>query len=170
MLNTISWQDYAIALAAILALYYVVSISWLFANDIKQWLRRRTDNASPQSADEEDAMPGTPQLESHRGESLRAEDSHTRHDVAYEASMYFASVADLLEEVKILTEVVVDSKATPDQTIGLFKDLLRRYPQLAGTSYRDTLNISFHHSLSAIGMQYPTTIINTWWSSTASNS
>jgi hypothetical protein len=56
-------------------------------------------------------------------------------------ALVIGTIADLLEEVKTLVQVIVDCEGDKEESISMFQSLLSKYTQLAETKFRTAINM-----------------------------
>jgi hypothetical protein len=78
--------------------------------------------------------------------------------------LLIGSIADLLQEVKTVSQLIAECKSDKAEGESLFRTLLLRYPNLRSTTYRDAINL---YILDAARNQFSFDLsspeINTWW-------
>ena len=183
MFNSISWQDFLTTLAIAAGSYYVITALLLFSGEIKSIFAQRQSKAivAEELEDQNDSNESNDLMGKVKYETLvnvphekvvEPEEIETQPpreaEEAIEAkvlspeALLVGSVADLLEEIKIiLNELTTGNK---DEIALLFQSLLSRYPQLIGTNYQEEINLFLLDALathSAYGFELNE--IKSWW-------
>jgi hypothetical protein len=83
-------------------------------------------------------------------------------------NLLVGSVADLLEEIKTLVELIGEYKSSKAESQAFFNALFLRYPQLTKTSYQEAINIYLldtarHHFSFEVSLPE----IASWWTTPA---
>ena len=162
MFNSISWQEFFLLIGLSALAYYSLTILLLFRTEVFSLFRDRFSrsppvNQVPDVPDSEPGMMGNVQ----KGEpvSLRTSlDSARDIEVfpsnegpesfseveqmpsAQDPSLLIGSVADLLQEIKTLVELIAQYKSPKEEATSLFQTLLLRYPHLRDSIYLEPVN------------------------------
>jgi hypothetical protein len=77
-------------------------------------------------------------------------------------TLLIGTIADLLQEIKALAEVV--SISSKEESISFFKSLLQRFSKLRGTHYEDAVNVFIYNSCKEqCGFDLQPNEIKSWW-------
>lgn len=181
MLSSITWQEYISTIAILGGGYYVISFSLLYYREILQGCKSRfVSTASPaQKFIPDDTIMGgvnqddsSPSIRSNtiapediaiaptanEPDTIDIKDTNQRDD------LIIGSVADLLEEVKHLLQLIKDDRMGIEESSTLFNALLIRYPHLAVTAYKDAITL---YICNAAKNQLPFELqhrqVSDWW-------
>lgn len=156
MFSSISWQEFISTALVVIAIYYVIAFLVLYSRDFISKFRKTSSAKESTPLDEEvssevslmgpvkkDALEKYHQnLDSH---DLTVEPSDSTASIANtEDALLIGTVSDLLNEIKVLTRVLSESKGSKDDGSPMFQSLLSNYPQLLGTKYQDSISIFIH--------------------------
>ena len=84
-------------------------------------------------------------------------------------TLLIGTIADLLQEIKALTEVV--STSNKEESVSFFKSLLQRFSKLKGTHYEDAVNVFIYNSYKEqCSFDLQPNEIKSWWVEEESNS
>jgi hypothetical protein len=74
------------------------------------------------------------------------------------------SVADLLEEIKTLIQLISEYKSTKPESREFFHALFIRYPQLAGTTYQEAVSLYICETArSQVSFDLTHSEVSSWW-------
>ncbi len=163
MFKTITWEIYTITALTIGLVYYVISALLLYRSELIRWLKSQPSSSQPPSRETEsiathdNVMGGiNPSEAAQRTSSADPEtiavSTHDEipEDIVLSSSnsslsrndhLLVGSVADLLEEIKTLIQVIAEYKSSKPESRAFFHALFIRYPQLAGTSYQEAISL-----------------------------
>jgi hypothetical protein len=162
MFDALSWNEFLLIIVLILTGYYVF-VSLLFYRREISLSVQNIKKASPLSTDKHvlevkeendllgkaqpDVLPNSAHVTSTDSDQLQfsapeqkekqSENSHSDNQEA----LLIGTVADLLEEIKTLVQVIVDCEGDKDESISMFQSLFLKYPQLAETKFRTAINM-----------------------------
>ncbi len=169
MLNTISWSEYLTCIALLIAGYYTITGIFYYRADISSRFRKkeeRTDNGVGQAPSLMGAIKTGPP-KAIRKQLVAADElfiSPDQEQLTASDSMIIGTIADLLEESKVLAKTIAHDNNTPEEGASLFQSLLQRYPQLNNAAYKDAISISLHHTCkNDAGIEFSLEQINDWW-------
>lgn len=166
MFNSISWQEFLTTIAVAVGSYYAITTLLLYSSEITNIFKQKQPKqiASETTEDQNDSIESNdlmgkvkyetevyvPREKSVSTEELQVQ-SPNENEEAVTASLannsdtlLIGTIADLLQELKALAEVVSDS--SKEEAVSLFKSLLSRYPQLVGTHYQEAVSFSIYDS------------------------
>ena len=150
---SVTWNLFATAVLSILAVYYAVVLLIFYRSEIAQWIRSRT-TTRPSDAKLPDIGRGPSimgrarvdqavvptQAEAH--ELVIAPDepeTEVKQNITNNEEMLIGSVADLLQEAKILMESIAEDRTGKSESKELFNALFLRYPHLQNTTYSQAI-------------------------------
>lgn len=183
MFNSVSWQDFLTTLAIAAGSYYVITALLLFSGEIKSIFTQKQLKAiaSEEVEDQSDSNESNDLMGKVKYETLvnvphekvvdpkdietqppREAEEAIQAKVLSPEALLVGSVADLLEEIKIiLSEITTGNK---DEITSIFQSLLSRYPQLIATNYQEEINLFLVDTLSTHAAQgFELDEIKTWW-------
>ncbi|MCD9015223.1 hypothetical protein [Parachryseolinea silvisoli] len=169
MLNSITWQTFALILLALMAGYYLISVIVFYRGDLvalvkgrlslpsgKSKLSQTNSLAVVSSTPSLPALMGDIQIEVAREEVPESIDSE---DLLFETdenelpetflpllqkaspsdNLLIGSVADLLQELKTLFKMLQEYNSSKEEGCSLVQSLLTKYPHLAESSFKDSI-------------------------------
>lgn len=162
MFDTISWNEFLLIVVLILTGYYVFVCMFFFRREISLSVKS-INKPSPVSPEEHvdevsqennllgKAQPDIPPVSDHVTSTAsyqlqfsdpeqKEEQSEKQHSDTQDA-LLIGTVADLLEEVKALVQVIVDCDGDKEESMSMFQSLLSKYPQLTKTKFRTAINM-----------------------------
>lgn len=183
MLSSITWQEYIIAITILAGGYYVISLLLLYYREIIHWCKPRitpTTKTVQKIPPDHAIMGGVNQDDlssSIRSNTIASEDiavvTTTNEpetiyikDIDQRDDIIIGSVADLLEEVKQLLQLIKDGSMGIEESSMLFNALLIRYPQLTGTAYKDAITIYICNAAkNQLSFELQHKQVSDWWTS-----
>jgi hypothetical protein len=194
MFNSISWQEFLIIIAVVITGYYVITTLLLYSGEIthicKQKESKQTDSdthddqsGSNERNDPSDLMGkikyetevNGPREKSVASEELQFQASNESEEVIVPVqsnqtdTLLIGTIADLLQEIKALTEVV--SASSKEESVSFFKSVLQRFSKLRGTHYEDAVNMFIYNSCKEqCSFDLQPNEIKSWWIAEESNS
>lgn len=147
MLNSISWSDFFIAVGIVVIAYYAITILLLYSHEIKTFLKGKSGNAiSEEQRDSATDVLGT--TRSTVKPAAKAQPVSTPNDPEHQGNqpssetsdeeLLTGAVSDLLDEIKSKIKTLEGWRK--DEVLSVFRELLRKYPQLIGTIYQESIN------------------------------
>jgi hypothetical protein len=185
MFSSITWEFFLTALMAAIGSYYGITTLLLYYREIIQWIKSNGQQPVVQAESTGAAKPShavmggiqkesTQELRSSVGtaeeiyaaptseepETVTSPEAETSsHD-----SLLIGSVADLLQEVKTLSQLLAEYKSDKVEGESLFRTLLLRYPHLRSTTYRQAINFYIvDASLNQFSFDLSSSEVNAWW-------
>jgi len=161
MFTSITWEIFFTAILLIVGGYYSITALLLYHKEIVQWFKFRSQQSTvttperePESSPSVGIMGGINQGNT----SAPLKTSVNIEEVAIAASddepeiihsptlqvkddLLIGSVADLLQEIKTLVQLVAEYKSDKSETQSLFHALLVRYPHLRDTTYQEAIGL-----------------------------
>lgn len=185
MFSSITWELFLTAVVVVIGGYYGITTLLLYHREIMQWVKSRglspvvqmgsTAVSEPSRSVMGNIQKGsTQELRSSIGtaEEINVaatdEEPDTVHSPeavkSFDDHLLIGSIADLLQEVKTVSQLIAECKSDKAEGESLFRTLLLRYPHLRSTTYRDAINLyildtarnQFSFDLSSFE-------INSWW-------
>jgi len=184
MFESISWQEYLLAITVLIGGYYLVTTLLLFSNEITNIFKQKRFGTSPgktiqyqsESNDTDDLM-GKVRYETHEQQNVLREEkievdqlAFSANEVAEEPIQVFdeledsrkKSIQNIKEEVDALTQIV--SGNNKEEVVFLFQSLLSRYAQFIGTPYQKKINQIIYNSFKVQSeFQIELSEMNSWW-------
>jgi len=181
MLETISWNEFLIAVASTVGIYYALAIGILYRAEIVNALSPKPAKPSG-SSDSETPEPST------QRQFMGSPRSELKNDVFEAAAnmeeiqvqsaseplreielsrqtpetLLIGTIADLLQEIKFIVNETPGSGK--DELGPLFNSLLSKYSSLINTRYQETITLFIHSTLSEPGHQTCSLEeIRSWW-------
>jgi hypothetical protein len=184
MFNSISWQDFLIAIVVVISSYYIITTLLLYSGEIthifKQKESKRIDsytqddqNGSNETNDlmgkiKYETEVNVPREKSVTSEELQFQSSNESEEIIVPVqsnqsdTLIIGTIADLLQEIKALAEVV--STSSKEESISFFKSLLQRFSKLRGTHYEDAVNVFIYNSCKEqCNFDLQPNEIKSWW-------
>ena len=184
MFTSITWELFFTAILLIAGGYYGITVLLLYHHEIIHWFKSRSQQSRVSTP--EHSVESTPSVgimgganRDNANEPLRT--SVKTEEVAIAASddepetihsptllakddLLIGSVADLLQEIKTLVQLVAEYKSDKIESQSLFHALLIRYPHLRDTSYQEAIGL---YICEAAKGQFSFDIslkeVSTWW-------
>jgi len=186
MFTSITWGVFLGAIFLIISGYYAITSLLLYSGELKAWVTgklkstqspievgpvppsdgvmgpiNRADLTAEQRvstvADQDIAISANdefpePILTPRQGSALQAD------------SILVGSVADLLEEIKTLVQLIGEYKSSKAECHAFFHALFLRYPQLMNTTYQDAINLYILHTArDYFSFEVSLQDIASWW-------
>ena len=186
MFNFISWQSFLTLTTLLVAGYYSITSLMLYRKEIADWVKSLSHPSIPSPSTEPELKEPTENLmgiaqalpESYaiRSSEISAEDiitsgkdeePETIHSAGKD-QLLIGTVADLLEEIKTLIQLIAEYRTGKSESEALFNALFIRYPHLQHTSY--PLAISFYicdASKEQFAFGLSCDEVMSWWNLTA---
>ncbi len=184
MFSSITWEIFLTTVVAVIGCYYGITTLLLYHQEIIQYVKTRGQQPLVSSESTKvtasHSVMGNIQEESSR--ELRstispAEEINVASDddqpetvtspevvLWTRDNLLIGSVADLLQEVKTLSQLMAECKSDKAEGESLFKTLLLRYPHLRGTIYRDAINLFIIDAArNQFAFDLSLSEINSWW-------
>jgi len=186
MFTSITWGVFLTAIFSIISGYYAITSLLLYSSELKAWVTGKLK--SPQSLIEIDSVPapdgvmGPINLSDLKAEpristvadqdiAISADDEFPepiltpRQGSALQAdSILVGSVADLLEEIKTLTNLISEYKSSKAECHAFFHALFLRYPQLRNTTYQEAINLYIMNAtLDHFSFEVSLQDVASWW-------
>jgi uncharacterized protein with PQ loop repeat len=183
MFSSITWEIFLSTVVVMVGGYYVITTLLLYHNEIIHWVKSRGQKSVVKIASTEvhaqpDGMMGSIRNEliaELRSSTASAEeinvssvDEEPEEIQAIKPlsndSLLIGSMADLLQEIKTLIQLITECKSDKTECVSLFRTLLLRYPHLSDTTYQDVINLYIAEATmnqTAFNLTLPE--IKTWW-------
>jgi hypothetical protein len=194
MFNSISWQDFLIVIVVAISSYYIITTLLLYSGEIthifKQKESKQIDsttqddqNGSNERNDPSDLMGkikyetevNVPREKSVASEELQFQSSNESEEIIEPTqsnqsdTLIIGTIADLLQEIKALAEVV--STSSKEESVSFFKSILQRFSKLRGTHYEDAVNVFIYNSCKEqCSFDLQPNEIKSWWIAEESDS
>lgn len=184
MLTSITWEIFFTAILMMVCGYYAITSLLLYHKEIKQWVSRKKSfsiKGADQPADEV-------RLTTLMGDIVKQEFEHTPRTSFIDAielsvgqtedvaeviqsspvidnnDLKINSVTDLIQDVKELTQLIIECRTDKEESQSLFHALLIKYFHLVNTPYQDVIS---HYICESAKNQFsfPLTFheVTTWW-------
>lgn len=138
MFNNISWQGYWTTLAVITAGYYLIIYLLYFRKDFQVLVNRKTGTNSPVSLNSAPTIQGkTKESQEDSGQPSLFEDS-SHLEVPSEKSNEYPLYA-CMDELNAFFEQAKRSKTTREELIYSLQVILKKYPALKVSEYKEPL-------------------------------
>ena len=147
-------------LTVLISAYYVISGILLYSTEIKAFFKGQKESESREDrethrSDDRDEIMGRTRLSD--DETVSRAESFTSEELNFSElqeaeepfqtdteSLLVGTVSDLLQELKAIAEKI--SGWNKDEGLPLLREVLRKYPQLIGTQYQDSINLFIMNS------------------------
>jgi hypothetical protein len=185
MFSSITWEFFTTTLMAAIGSYYAITTLLLYHREIIQRIKSSGQQSVGQAEYTTVEKPShtvmggiqkesTQELRSSIGtaEEIYAapasEEPETvtlpEAETSSHDSLLIGSVADLLQEVKTLSQLLADYKSDKAEGESLFRTLFLRYPHLRSTTYRQAINFYIvDASRSQFSFDLSSSEVNAWW-------
>ncbi len=175
MFNSISWEQFLTAATLIIGGYYLITAFAFYHREIFGWLRNnKPKNSTPERGPASNLMGKVHQdpIRTIRKQTVEADQiqfgSTTPDEESVQSTtdtkMVTGSVADLLQEIKLLGEMIVENKSHLEEGISLFKSLLEHYPNVRDSPFREAVIIIIHTTCKeTCHYNLELNDVKTWW-------
>ena len=191
MFNAITWEAFLTTTILLVGGYYFITTFLLYHKEISNWVKSRTAHSPENSSSVPDVIEestdnkgilgrinsdnrlATPRTSTVSAEELsfgESEGEVTEMVKPVTASrpqsdhMIIGSVADLLQEIKTLIQLIIEYNSDKAESASLFRTLLLRYPHVKSTEYKDAISL---YICQAATTQFSFTLdlqeANDWW-------
>lgn len=192
MFSAISWESFLTICVTTVGGYYTITTAAFYRHEITAWIKSFSNPPSVSLTVEKKEVPndmmGTAQvaheqtprtsfiqpeelITSEHGEEEEPEAIQAAPAKSKEEDLLIGTIADLLEEVKTLIQLIAEYRTGKSESEALFNALFIRYPHLQNTTY--PLAISFYIA-EASKEQFPYELTSdeviTWWGVSPGNS
>ena len=180
MLNSISWQEFFQTVIVAVGGYYAISILLLYSKDITQKIqafKTRSVNTEPQAAQKglnslmgaikneqpSEAISSNQKVVSSAEISISENASNTAAKYLEDASL-IGTVSDLLQEIKVIADMIAESEGNKEDAASAFQALLKNYLHLSATKYQESIDlVIYDHCKSQCALQIEMSDIKSWW-------
>ncbi|MBX2900322.1 MAG: hypothetical protein KF775_11765 [Cyclobacteriaceae bacterium] len=157
MFNTISWEQFLTTAGLLIGGYYLITTVLFYHREIFEWInnRNKPKTSLPETNPSLPNLMGKVQPEPVRPIRKQTVDADEMNfgpatqdeEVSQspaDTKLITGSVADLLQEIKTLAEMVVENNSPQEESIALFKSLLEHYPNVRDSPFREAVTIVIH--------------------------
>ncbi|HEY5749524.1 MAG TPA: hypothetical protein VIU12_25825 [Chryseolinea sp.] len=176
MFNAISWNSFLYSVGLIVGAYYFISTLLLYYDEIKDWLARRGQRATPTPATSSAVMgdieASSPIVFRHSTAKIEdlviGENDEPGEQIGAvgspETKTSWQEIDKLLDEVRTVLAMVVESSCDRQECASLMTSLFGRYPHLKETSYRESVTL-YVLQLSRESLSYELSLqdVLSWW-------
>ncbi|WP_276374286.1 hypothetical protein [Chryseolinea sp. H1M3-3] len=180
MLNSISWQQFFYTVIVAVGSYYAISILLLYSKDITQKiqaLKTRSVKTDPQSAgtgldnlmgaikneQPSETISSNQKVVSSTEISISENASNTAAKYLEDA-LLIGTVSDLLQEIKVISDMIAESKGNGEDAASAFQSLLKNYLHLSATKYQEAIDlVIYDHCKNQLALQLEMSEIKSWW-------
>lgn len=194
MFTAITWERFFTTAVLLVGGYYFITTFLLYHREIKSWTKSRGRHSpekvsgTPEPIEDHPSLKGgnrilgninmeeriaTPRTSSVDAEDLSfaaTDDNDIEIDTPVSVSrdqtdhMIIGSVADLLQEIKTLIQVIKESNWDKAESTSLFRTLLLRYPNVKSTDFRDAISLYIcQAALAQLSFTIELHEAITWW-------
>jgi hypothetical protein len=185
MFSSITWELFLTAVVVAIGGYYGITTLLLYHQEITQWVKSRGQSPVEQmgaTAVSEPSLSVMGNIQKGSTQELRSSvgtaeeinvavtDEEPETVTSPEASkssddhLLIGSIADLLQEVKTISQLIAECKSDKAEGESLFITLLLRYPHLRSTTYRDAINLYIVDAArNQFSFDLSSSEVNTWW-------
>jgi hypothetical protein len=157
MFNSISWQEFLTTLAIALGVYYVITSLLPYGSEITNFFKQTKSNKTDHGDREGQSDPNetndlvgkiryevdeiVPREKNISAEDIQVHSSNENEEAIsssatdHSDTLIIGTIANLLQEIKVLTDVVKDS--SKEEAVTLFKTLLSSHSKLATTHFKE---------------------------------
>ncbi len=179
MFNSISWEQFLTTAALIIGGYYFITALVFYHREIFAWINTK---GKPNIQPPEREQPATNLMGKVQAEPVRpirkqtveadqlqfgttTRDDESEQPIV-ETKLVNGSVADLLEEIKTLGDMIAENNSPAEEGIPLFKSLLEHYPNVCESPFREAVTIVIHTTCKDT-CHYDLTLseVKSWWAS-----
>ncbi|NOS90614.1 MAG: hypothetical protein HOP30_01715 [Cyclobacteriaceae bacterium] len=157
MFNSISWEQFLTAAGLLIGGYYLITTVAFYHREIFEWITNKNKSKTPTPEREQPVgnLMGKVQPEQARPirkQTVAADELQfgpsAKDDEPEESTsnikMITGSVADLLQEIKTLADMIAENNSPHEEGIPLFKSLLEHYPNVRDSPFREAVTIVIH--------------------------
>lgn len=170
MFSAISWETFISTVGGLVGGYYLLTVFLLYHREITSWVKShgghsQTNIPTPQPIEHQrsskavnsilgnintDERIVTPRTSSIDAEDLSfaatsENDGEVVNPVSVSRAQYdhliIGSVADLLQEIKTVIQLITECDSDKVESASLFRTLLQRYPNIKSSDYRDAISL-----------------------------
>lgn len=161
MFTSITWEIFFTATALIVGSYYGITALLLYHKEIVQWFKSKSQQSLVTTHEREaESTPSVGVMGGINQDTTRAplktsvnieevaiavsdDEPETIHSpvIQVKDDLLIGSVADLLQEIKTLVQLIAEYKTDKSESQSLFHALLIRYSHLCNTSYQDAIGL-----------------------------
>lgn len=186
MFNSISWPEFFLFIGFSALAYYCLATLLLFRLEILSFLRANFSKSALAEDVSEVPDPGagimgsvqpeepvTPRTSLDSARELEVFPSNDDPEIfsevkqgpsAQDPALLIGSVADLLQEIKTLIELIAEYKSPKQEGTSLFQTLLLRYPHLWKSTYEEPVNLYIYETAkSRFHFELGLDEIRQWW-------
>lgn len=180
MFNSISWQEFFQTVIVAVGSYYAISILLLYSRDITQKIqafKTRSVKTEPQSratglnnlmgAIKNEQPSETISSNQKVVSSTEISISENASDTAakyLEDALLIGTVSDLLQEVKVIADMITESTGNKEDAASAFQSLLKNYLHLSSTKYQEAIDlVIYDHCKNQCALQVEMSDIRSWW-------
>lgn len=190
MFNAITWEAFLTTVILLVGGYYFITTFLLYHKEITSWVKSRAgqpqETASSETEVIEDKIEGkgilgkvnsddrlaTPRSSTVSAEDLSfgsSEDEGTEMVKPVTASqpqrdhLIIGSVADLLQEIKTLIQLITEYNSDKAESASLFRTLLLRYPHVKSTEYKEAISLYICQAATQFSFTLDLQEANNWW-------
>jgi hypothetical protein len=185
MFTSITWEIFFTTIIMIVGSYYGISVLLLYRREIAQKFKSQAETSFGSSLEnsqevhhpsdvmggiskgEYENSPRTSIIESDEIGTVISDDQveiiQTPVSI-HKDDLLIGSVADLIEEIKTLIQLIVEYKSDRVETQSLFHALLIKYPHLLDTSYQDAISLYICEAAkNHLSLQLQVDEMKDWW-------
>jgi len=191
MLTSITWEIFLTTIFGIISFYYAITSLLLYSGELKDWVAGKVTPVAQHPHDDPNSAHAPNEIMGRVNRSEIAVELRTstlaEKDIAINStdelqepiqiprqgsatptdSVLVGSVADLLEEIKTLVQLINEYKSNKSEAQEFFHALFLRYPQLLNTSYQQAINL-YIIDLTPEQFSFDLSLqeVTSWWSVT----
>ena len=180
MLYSISWQEFFQTVIVAIGGYYAISILLLYSKEISLKIQRFKTHSvkdEPQVVEKplnnlmgaiKSELPvknisPNQNLVSSTEISISENASNTAAKYLEDA-LLIGTVSDLLQEIKTIADMIVESRGMKDDAASAFQALLKNYLHLSATKYQEAIDlVIYDHCKNQCALQVEMSEITSWW-------
>lgn len=184
MFSSITWESFLVTVLVLVGGYYCIATLLLYHKEITSFFKQKQTPPSEQEHPTETDEPESNSLIgsiSHEESWLNqrsslvnteeivfdeAESTEIPEEIAESGKqdLLTGSVADLMEEIKTLLQLVKECGSNKEECASLFQPLFQRYPHIKNTSYQAAINRHIcEESKSQFSFNIEPLDVRSWW-------
>lgn len=190
MFNAITWEAFLTTVILLVGGYYFITTFLLYHKEITQWVKSRaarspeTSSSAPEVIEESTDNKGILGKINSDGQSITPRTSTiSAEDLSFGASeeevaeivkpvtalrpqsdhLIIGSVADLLQEIKTLIQLITEYNSDKAESASLFRTLLLRYPHVKSTEYKDAISLYICQAATQFSFTLDLQEASNWW-------
>ncbi len=180
MFNSISWQEFFQIIIITVGGYYTISIPLLYSKDITQKIQalktrsvktkaqpavRKPNNLMGAIKNEQPSETISSNQKVVRSAEISISENTSDTAAKYlEDALLIGTVSDVLQEIKVIADMIAESKGNKEDAASAFQSLLKNHLHLLSTKYQQAIDlIIYDHCKNQCALQVEMSEIKSWW-------